>query len=103
MSLAPIALFVYNRPEHTLQTLRNLGKNKLISESELFLFCDGPRTDETAASRERIQEVSSPFAESSSLFPAYTHYMVITKSRVTEVFFSHWLIVRVSKISNPAK
>jgi hypothetical protein len=39
------------------ETLRYLGKNKLISSSELFIFCDGPKAGETESSREKILEV----------------------------------------------
>ena len=32
--LAPIALFVYNRPEHTQNTVKSLRGNELASQSE---------------------------------------------------------------------
>lgn len=44
MSLAPITIFVYNRPWHTRQTIEALMKNKLARESELFIFSDGPKS-----------------------------------------------------------
>lgn len=44
--LAPIALFVYARPSHTRRTLEALAKNRLASESELFIFCDGARHED---------------------------------------------------------
>jgi hypothetical protein len=40
---APIALFVYNRPLHTAQTLKALGQNRGIERSALHVFADGPR------------------------------------------------------------
>lgn len=40
MNLAPIVLFVYNRPDHTQQTVEALQKNKMASESELFIYSD---------------------------------------------------------------
>ncbi len=40
---APIALFVYNRPEHTRRTLKFLQQNHLAAESRLFIFSDGPK------------------------------------------------------------
>jgi hypothetical protein len=43
ISLAPICLFVYNRPSHTKRVLDKLSKAKLADSSELFIFCDGPR------------------------------------------------------------
>jgi hypothetical protein len=46
MSFAPIALFVYNRPWHTRQTVNALMANHGASESSLFVFSDGPATGE---------------------------------------------------------
>ena len=43
--LAPIVLFVYNRLSHTQKTIEALQKNLLASESELFIFSDGPKND----------------------------------------------------------
>jgi len=42
-SLAPIALFVYNRPEHTRKTLESLMANTEFSDSPLYVFCDGAK------------------------------------------------------------
>jgi hypothetical protein len=40
-NLAPIALFVYNRPKHTERTIKFLKQNELAAESRLFVFSDG--------------------------------------------------------------
>ena len=40
---APIALFVYNRPWHTKQTVEALQKNELANKSELFIYCDNAK------------------------------------------------------------
>jgi hypothetical protein len=45
MTLAPIALFTYNRLRHTRQTIEALRKNELAGASGLFVFSDGPRTE----------------------------------------------------------
>jgi hypothetical protein len=45
MALAPIVLFTYNRPWHLMQTVSALLKNSLASESELFIFSDGPKNE----------------------------------------------------------
>ncbi len=42
-SLAPICLFAFNRPEHTLKTIESLLKNLESKRSVLYVFCDGPR------------------------------------------------------------
>ncbi|MFY0651340.1 MAG: class I SAM-dependent methyltransferase [Cyclobacteriaceae bacterium] len=41
--LAPICLFVFNRPIHTKLTLDSLAHNYLSDQSELIVFSDGPR------------------------------------------------------------
>lgn len=56
-TLAPIVLFVYNRPELTLQTLECLSKNKESEASELYIFCDGPRPDANEEQLARIKKV----------------------------------------------
>jgi len=43
--LAPIVLFVYNRPWHTQQTIEALQNNELASESELFIYADGAKNN----------------------------------------------------------
>ncbi|WP_213520203.1 glycosyltransferase family 2 protein [Nonlabens sp.] len=43
MNLAPIVLFVYNRPEHTRKTLEALKINDLASESILYIYADGAK------------------------------------------------------------
>lgn len=53
-SFAPIALFVYNRPQHTERTLKFLKQNELSSESRLFVFSDGPKT---AEDDDKVKEV----------------------------------------------
>ena len=43
---APIALFIYNRPEHTARTLSSLSANSLAAKSDLVIYADGPKTAE---------------------------------------------------------
>lgn len=44
MKLAPIALFVYNRLEHTRMTVESLKKNELAEDSDLVIFSDAAKT-----------------------------------------------------------
>ena len=53
-NLAPIALFVYNRPDHTRRTLQFLQQNELAANSRLFIFSDGPKNAKQA---EKVAEV----------------------------------------------
>ena len=52
--LAPIVLFVYNRPWHTRQTIEALQKNELANESELFIYSDAAKNKNA---EEKVNEV----------------------------------------------
>ena len=54
MHVAPILLFVYNRPEHTRRCIESLLKNSLASESPLFIYADGAKD---SAQQEAVNEV----------------------------------------------
>ncbi len=54
MTLAPVVLFVYNRPWHTMQTVEALKKNVFANKSKLFIYSDGPKNKE---SEERVRKV----------------------------------------------
>ncbi len=51
---APIALFVYNRPDHTRRTIEALAKNELAARSDLIVYSDGPKN---GAAAPRVAEV----------------------------------------------
>src|ERR1700730_1796933 len=53
--LAPIALFVYNRPDHTQKTIHALLQNKLASRSDLFVFSDGAKNESAVASVREVR------------------------------------------------
>jgi len=54
--LAPIVLFVYNRPWHTQQTVEALLKNNLANESRLFIFADGPKNDSDRIKTNKVRK-----------------------------------------------
>lgn len=56
MRYSPIILFVYNRPIHTQKTLEALSQNTLAQDSELFIFADGPKQNESLEQLEKINE-----------------------------------------------
>ena len=49
MTLAPILLFVYNRPEHVRRSIESLLRNEQAAQSELFIYADAAK-DEAAES-----------------------------------------------------
>lgn len=55
--LAPIVLFVYNRPEHTLKTLKALQRNPLARDSVLYVFADGAHPNASPEQLAKIAEV----------------------------------------------
>lgn len=57
MLQAPIALFVYNRPEHTLKTITSLAENEGASDSVLHIFSDAPKTPADEPRVQRVREL----------------------------------------------
>lgn len=60
---APVALFVYNRPEHTKKTLERLSKNVGASELELYVFADGAKANSSAEDLRKIKQVRELIAQ----------------------------------------
>ncbi|MFA5930738.1 MAG: glycosyltransferase family 2 protein [archaeon] len=56
MKLAPIALFVYARLDHTKRTICALKQNNLAKESDLFIFSDGPKDLAMANEVKKVRE-----------------------------------------------
>ena len=59
---APIALFTYNRADHTRRAVESLLQNAEAKDSALFIFSDGPKNEKTvrgvADNREYIHTVT---------------------------------------------
>jgi len=53
---APLALFVYNRPEHTRKTVEALQANLLAPHTPLFVFCDAARNEVAREGVERVRD-----------------------------------------------
>ena len=56
MNLAPIVLFVYNRPWHTKQTVKALQNNDLANKSKLYIFSDAAKNDAEVENVEKVRE-----------------------------------------------
>lgn len=52
MQYAPIALFTYSRADHTRQAVESLLQNAEAKDSDLYIFSDGPKTEEKRAAVE---------------------------------------------------
>lgn len=55
--LAPIVLFVYNRPKHTKKVLDALSSNPESQNSLLYIFCDGPKENSDLRINKKINTV----------------------------------------------
>ncbi len=55
--LAPIVLFVYNRPWHLKQTLTSLRQNELAQNSALYIFSDGPKSESDRKLVDEVREI----------------------------------------------
>jgi len=61
-SEAPIAVFVYKRPNHAARLIESLLGNEPVRHSPIFVYCDGPRTpDEHHAVAETRRVVRDRF------------------------------------------
>tara|TARA_R110000751_G_scaffold271365_2_gene371265 strand:+ start:110959 stop:111876 length:918 start_codon:yes stop_codon:yes gene_type:complete len=55
-SLAPIAIFAYNRPWHIQQTIESLKRDDLASQSDVFIFSDAAKNSEAAENVEMVRQ-----------------------------------------------
>jgi len=56
MTLAPIVLFVYNRPRHTAETLKALAENELAADSVLYIYADGVKENASEETKKNTEE-----------------------------------------------
>jgi len=56
-NFAPIALFVYNRPEHTRRTIKFLKQNLLADESRLFIFSDAAKDSSQQVFVDEVRDI----------------------------------------------
>lgn len=61
----PVALFVYNRPEHTKKTLDALAANKYASQTDLIIYSDAAKN---SSAGESVRQVRKVIRQYSSLF-----------------------------------
>ena len=64
MQLAPIVIFLYNRPEHSKQTLINLSENDLANGTDVFIFIDGPKNPADGPLQDKLVQIISTFETS---------------------------------------
>ena len=55
--IAPVSLFVYNRPDHTAKTLAALSENLECVDTDLFIFSDAPKVPEHRDAVTQVREL----------------------------------------------
>lgn len=96
-NLAPIVLFVYNRPEHTKKTLDALSENYFAKQSVLYVFADGPKSDISLKELEQIQQTRQIIKENNSF------KSIIFKESTTNLGLYESIINGVTLIINEHK
>lgn len=67
VSLAPVVLFAFNRPDHTQKTLSAIARNRLARETDLFVFVDGPRNEADIGPIQEVCALASSITEFKSV------------------------------------
>ncbi|CAA7603145.1 Nucleotide-diphospho-sugar transferases [Acididesulfobacillus acetoxydans] len=53
---APVIVFVYARPEHTIRTIESLAKNDLADETQVHIYSDAPKNEKAVESVAAVRE-----------------------------------------------
>lgn len=57
MKLAPILLFVYNRPLHVKRSIESLLANELAKDSELYIFSDAAKNETAQTDVDEVRKI----------------------------------------------
>lgn len=79
---APVALFVYNRPEHTRQTVEALYRNRYKEPTDLYIYADGARDETELANVRAVRDYISQLEGRSPLF--HVHLVLARRNRGLE-------------------
>ena len=55
-NLSPIIIFVFNRVKHLSMLIESLKNNREAKDSNLFIFSDGPKTDEDIRKVDQVRK-----------------------------------------------
>lgn len=62
MTAAPVMLFTYSRPHHTLTVLKALEKNEMASQTPVYAYTCGPKNEKHATAVNETKMVLNEFA-----------------------------------------
>jgi glycosyltransferase involved in cell wall biosynthesis len=55
---APVGIFTYKRPEHTRSTIEALARNTLASQTDVYIFSDGPKSKMDLPAVEAVRRIA---------------------------------------------
>jgi len=61
--LSPVIVFVYNRLEHTIETIEALAKNSIADKTEIYIFSDAPKDEKSEKKVTLIREYLDSLGE----------------------------------------
>lgn len=67
-TLAPIVLFVYNRPEHTRKTLNSINRLPEAGQTDLYIYADQAKNERAQSSVDAVRALVSDFVDNQSHF-----------------------------------
>ena len=65
---APVVLFVYKRMDKTKKCLNALNQNIGVNDTELIIYCDGPRKEADIIDVEKVRQYIDDFKQKESKF-----------------------------------
>lgn len=86
--LAPVILMTYARPEHTKKTLDALSENIHAKESELYIFCDGPKNEKAIDNNKLVREIISAEKEKNRFKEIHVHISDVNRGLAKSIISS---------------
>lgn len=72
--LAPLVLFVYQRPQHTKKVLAAIANDPLAKKTVLYVYSDGPKPSATVTEQENIAETRKLVENFKGCKEAHLHF-----------------------------
>jgi glycosyltransferase involved in cell wall biosynthesis len=105
--LAPVALFAFRRPDHLRSTLVALAHNALAAQTDLYIFCDGPRSTSDESTVSEVQNIADGCTGFASVTVIKrTANMGLARSIITGVDylferFEHLIVLEDDLVTSP--
>lgn len=82
---APVVAFAYNRAEKIERCLENLDKNPEAQNTDLYIYCDGPKNDQGIADVENTRKALREYKEKSRFANVYLVESKYNKGLATSI------------------